>query len=382
MSIGAVVIGRNEGERLRRCLQSLIGRATVLVYVDSGSTDGSVELANRMGAVVTELDRALPFTAARARNAGFARLLEAAPETELVQFVDGDCEVQPDWLERASRAIRLDGRLAVVCGRRRERHPEASIYNQLCDLEWDTPIGPAEACGGDALMRVEAVQAVAGYDASLIAGEEPDLCLRMRRLGWRIERIDAEMTIHDAAMTRFGQWWKRSVRAGHAYAEGAARHGRGAEHHWVRETRSNWFWGVGVPAVALGLAPMTAGLSFTLFAGYGALGARAYQSARRRGIAAGRRAAVRGLLSDGKIAAGAGPGALLAAANDQSAGEPHRIQGGRNRREARAPRQVIHRRYRLSRIEAQAPPLPAYDIDESGRAGAERWRSKGRVAIA
>ena len=286
MSVGAVVIGRNEGERLRRCLQSLVGRAAVVVYVDSGSTDGSVELAGRMGAVVTELDRALAFTSALARNAGFARLLEVAPETDLVQFVDGDCEVQPDWLERATRAIQLDGRLAVVCGRRRERHREASIYNQLCDLEWDTPVGPAEACGGDALMRVEAVQAVAGYDASLIAGEEPDLCLRMRRLGWRIERIDAEMTIHDAAMSRFGQWWKRSVRAGHAYAEGAARHGRGSEHHWVRETRSNWFWGVGVPAVALGLAPMTAGVSLTLFAGYGALGARAYQSARRRGIAA------------------------------------------------------------------------------------------------
>jgi GT2 family glycosyltransferase len=285
VSLGAVVIGRNEGERLRRCLQSLVGRAAVVVYVDSGSTDGSVELAERIGAVVTELDRALPFTAARARNAGFARLLEAAPKTELVQFVDGDCEVQPDWLERATRAIEVDARLAVVCGRRRERHPEASIYNQLCDLEWDTPIGPADACGGDALMRVEAVQAVAGYDASLIAGEEPDLCLRMRRLGWRIERIDAEMTIHDAAMTRFGQWWKRSVRAGHAYAEGAARHGRDAEHHWVRETRSNWFWGVGVPAVALGLTPMTAGLSLTLLAGYGALGARTYRSARRRGIA-------------------------------------------------------------------------------------------------
>ena len=357
MSLGAVAIGRNEGERLRRCLQSLIGRVAVVVYVDSGSTDGSVELATAMGAQVVELDRAVPFTAARARNAGFARLLEAAPDAELVQFVDGDCEIAADWLKRAESALRTDDRLAVVCGRRRERHPEASVYNRLCDLEWDTPIGPADACGGDALMRVEAVRAVGGYDASLIAGEEPDLCLRMRRLGWRIERIDAEMTVHDAAMTRFGQWWKRSVRSGHAYAEGAARQGQAAEHHWVRETRSNWFWGMGVPAVALGLTPVTAGLSMTLFAGYGLLGARAYRfGAPARGF--GRcGATLRRLLRGGKVAASARPGALLAAANDQPAGRPHRVQDPTVTEDTSAvPFESSN----------GARPLTAYDIDERG----------------
>jgi glycosyltransferase involved in cell wall biosynthesis len=283
-SLGVVVIGRNEGERLRACLQSVVGSADIVVYVDSGSTDGSLELARSMGALVIELDQATAFTAARARNAGLTRLQNAAPAIELVQFVDGDCEVDPHWLQRAEREIRADGRLAVVCGRRRERHPEASIYNRLCDFEWDTPIGQADACGGDALMRVEAVKAVGGYDDSLIAGEEPDLCLRMRRLDWRVLRIDAEMTVHDAALTRFGQWWKRNVRAGHAYAEGAALHGRRAERHWVRETRSNWFWGACVPAVAVGSAPVTAGLSLALLGAYGALGARIYLSARRRGM--------------------------------------------------------------------------------------------------
>jgi GT2 family glycosyltransferase len=282
--IGAVAIGRNEGERLRRCLASLVGRATPVVYVDSGSTDGSVEMARAMGVLVTELDRAVPFTAARARNAGLERLLEAAPDRQLVQFVDGDCEVVAGWLERAEREISADPRLAVVCGRRRERYPEKSIYNRLCDIEWDTPIGPADACGGDALMRVEAVRAVHGYDDTLIAGEEPDLCLRMRRLGWKILRIDAEMTWHDAAMTRFGQWWKRTVRAGHAYAEGAARDGGSPERHWAKEARSNWIWGLGLPAAALGLAVPTVGLSLGLLAGYGVLGARINAAMQRRGL--------------------------------------------------------------------------------------------------
>jgi glycosyltransferase involved in cell wall biosynthesis len=282
--LGAVAIGRNEGERLRRCLASLVGRVRVVVYVDSGSTDGSVEMARAMGVLVTELDRAQAFTAARARNAGLARLDEAAPDLELVQFVDGDCEVAAGWSERAERELVADPRLAVVCGRRRERYPERSIYNRLCDLEWDTPIGLADACGGDALMRVEAVRAVNGYDPSLIAGEEPDLCLRLRRLGWKVLRVDAEMTLHDAAMTRFPQWWKRSLRAGHAYAEGAARQAGGAERYWAKEVRSNWAWGLFLPIGTLAVAVATGGLGLALLAAYGALGARVYRGMRRREI--------------------------------------------------------------------------------------------------
>jgi glycosyltransferase involved in cell wall biosynthesis len=283
--VGVVAIGRNEGERLRRCLESLRGRAARLVYVDSGSTDDSVAFARGIGADVVELDTSRPFTAARARNLGIARLREAAPELDLVQLVDGDCEVVSGWVERAERALREDSRLAVVCGRRRERHPEASVYNRLCDFEWNTPVGPAEACGGDAIMRLEALAAVGGYDDELIAGEEPDLCLRLRRRGWTILRLDADMTLHDANMMRFGQWWRRSMRAGWAYAEGSARHGREPERHWVREARSNWFWGLGVPVVGATMALPTAGLSLGgAGVGYAVIGARIRRAMLRRGF--------------------------------------------------------------------------------------------------
>lgn len=284
--VGVVVIGRNEGERLRRCLTSVGNRGARVVYVDSGSTDGSVQLAQQSGAVVVELDRSVPFTAARARNAGFKRLLTDAPDAELVQFVDGDCEVVAGWMDLAERELRADRQLAVVCGRRRERFPERSIYNRLCDIEWDTPVGLADACGGDAMMRVEPVRAIGGYNDALIAGEEPDLCLRLRQRGFQIRRLDAEMTLHDAAMTQFGQWWRRSLRAGHSFAEGVALHGHEPERHWVREARSNWFWGLGVPALAVGAAIPTMGLSLLLFLGYGAQVARVYRSMRRRGMPA------------------------------------------------------------------------------------------------
>jgi glycosyltransferase involved in cell wall biosynthesis len=248
--LGVVAIGRNEGERLRRCLQSVLSPPRRVVYVDSGSTDGSPAMAAAAGAVVHALDMARPFTAARARNEGAARLqaLEpASPALEFIQFVDGDCEVVDGWLAAAAAFLDAHPDVAAVCGRRRERFPERSVFNQLADIEWNTPIGEARACGGDVLMRVSALRQVVGYRDDLIAGEEPELCVRLRAKGWRIWRLDAEMTLHDAAMTRWRQWWMRSKRAGFAYAEGVRLHGAPPERHWVREWRSAWAWGAALP---------------------------------------------------------------------------------------------------------------------------------------
>jgi GT2 family glycosyltransferase len=213
-----VAIGRNEGERLRRCLQS-VPAGIPTVYVDSGSSDGSVTLAQDLNVEVVQLDLARPFTAARARNEGFDRVLERWPDTRLVQFVDGDCEIERGWIEQASAFLRENPAAGAVCGRRRERHPDASFYNGLCDREWDTPVGQSHSCGGDALVRIDALRDVGGYDPALTAGEEPELCARLRSRGWTIWRLDAPMTIHDAAMYRFRQWWLRAVRSGYGYAQ-------------------------------------------------------------------------------------------------------------------------------------------------------------------
>nr|WP_202947353.1 glycosyltransferase family A protein [Zavarzinella formosa] len=283
MGVGIVAIGRNEGERLRTCLRSLSPDRNPVVYVDSGSTDGSPDHARSAGVRVIDLDLSIPFTAARARNAGWRQLLAEQPDTEFIQFVDGDCEVRPDWLETAATFLREHPEVVVVCGRRRERHPEATVYNRLCDLEWDTPIGKALACGGDAMFRVSKIVEAGGYREDLIAGEEPELCLRLRELGGRIFRLDAEMTLHDAAMTRFGQWWKRNVRAGHAFAEVSTIHRHSPCRIWKRETRSNFFWGLAVPMAAVVPAWWTFGISLALLLGYPVLFAKIFRSRRRGG---------------------------------------------------------------------------------------------------
>ena len=245
--IGVVAIGRNEGCRLHRCLESVGAWSRAVVYVDSGSTDGSIELAHQLGAHVAVLETDRPFTAARARNQGLRSLMAHDHAVEFVQFIDGDCEMVDGWLATALEFLSANPKVAVACGRRRERNPASSVYNRLCDLEWDTPVGNAKACGGDALFRIAALKEVGGFRDELIAGEEPELCVRIRAAGWRVHRLAAEMTLHDAAITRFSQWWRRARRGGHAFAEGSHLHGRAPECHWVRESRSIWVWGLMLP---------------------------------------------------------------------------------------------------------------------------------------
>lgn len=249
-AFGAVIIGRNEGDRLVQCLKSA-SSAFITVYVDSGSSDGSVPIAKSLGVPVVELDERLPFTAARARNAGYQHLRELATELHYVQFIDGDCELNDRWPTAAIHYLSSHTSVGAVMGRRRERYPDRSIYNQMCDSEWNVPVGEVKSCGGDVMIRTEAFEKAGGYRDDLIAGEEPELCMRLRAAGWTIWRLDHEMTLHDAGMHHLGQWWLRQIRSGYAFAQGAHLHGSGPDRHWVWESRRALIWGIFIPVGAI-----------------------------------------------------------------------------------------------------------------------------------
>lgn len=251
--IAIVVIGRNEGERLKRCLQSMPDGIPI-VYVDSGSTDGSVDYARSIGVTVVPLDMSIGFTAARARNVGWRHLVnDVAANLEFVQFVDGDCELEQDWMRVAIKEMQLDKKTAAVFGRLRERFPDLSIFNRICDDEWDAPIGVVPYCGGNAVFRTEALKLADGYSDDLIAGEEPELCLRLRAMGWIIRRVDAEMGLHDANILTLGSWWRRTKRGGFAYAAHVLRHGVRSDPQWRRQLKSIIFWGLIWPVGGIAL---------------------------------------------------------------------------------------------------------------------------------
>jgi cellulose synthase/poly-beta-1,6-N-acetylglucosamine synthase-like glycosyltransferase len=236
-SVSIVVIGRNEGERLRRCLESVFAMThpnfdTEVIYVDSGSVDDSVALADRMGAKVIALQPERP-SAALGRNAGWR-----AASGSIVLFLDGDTILHPNFVADSLTEFTVP-EIAVVWGHRRELHPEQSLYNRTLDLDWIYLAGPTMYCGGDALFRRDLLTETGGFDETLIAGEEPELCRRIAALGFTILHVDRPMTLHDLAITRWQQYWKRSTRAGHAFAEVSERFQATEQAFWSDESRRN-----------------------------------------------------------------------------------------------------------------------------------------------
>jgi GT2 family glycosyltransferase len=243
--LAIIAIGRNEGDRLKRCLSSLLGQAERLIYVDSGSADGSVDAARALGAEIVELDPIIPFTAARARNAGVEALGGDLPE--LIHFIDGDCEMEPGWIGHAKAAMIADPALGIVTGWRAEMHPYASIYNAMCDHEWHRPAGPITACGGDMLARATAFRQTGGFNTAVIAAEDDEFCLRVAKAGFTLIRLPQAMTRHDADMHRFSQWWRRSVRNGHGFAQLGTLH----PNHLARERMRVLVFAAVLPVLAV-----------------------------------------------------------------------------------------------------------------------------------
>ncbi|MDX5381680.1 MAG: glycosyltransferase, partial [Rhodobacterales bacterium] len=246
-TVAAVVIGRNEGERLKRSLVSVQEQVDRIVYVDSGSSDDSVAFARSIGVEVVELDRSAPFTAARGRNAGAMALRDSGDMPDHIQFIDGDCTLVQGWIAAARAHLEARPDLGIVTGWRSEIHRDASVYNAICDFEWHRPAGPIEACGGDMMVRAPAFFDLDGFNPQVIAAEDDEFCVRMRKSGLGIERLPLPMTRHDAAMTRFSEWWRRAVRSGHGFAQVGDLH----PEHFRPERRRVWLYGLVLPLVAL-----------------------------------------------------------------------------------------------------------------------------------
>lgn len=280
-SIGAVVIGRNEGQRLINCLTSMQGEVDLVIYVDSGSSDGSLEAAARLGAETVLLDTSVPFTAARARNAGFEKIMARPDAPEYVQFVDGDCTLEPGYLTHAGKALAADQNLALVTGWRAEIAPERSIYNEMCHFEWHRPAGEIMACGGDMMVRASAFEEINGFNPEVIAAEDDEFCTRLRKAGHTLLRLPIPMTHHDANMTRLSEWWSRAVRTGHGFEQVNDLH----PEYFVRERRRMWLFGGVLPLLGL----VGAVLFWPLFAAVALLYAVSYIRT------------VRGLESDGLL---------------------------------------------------------------------------------
>ncbi len=243
-SFGVVVIAKNEGERLKRCLESLMDHVDVTVYVDSQSSDGSVNLASNMGFHVIVLDESKPISRPRARNEGFQFLKKLYPKMLFVQFQDGDTTLSSGWLNVARQKFNEVPDAAIVCGMLQEKDRHVSVYRKLCDIEWYREPGEVERTGGIAAVRVEALEITGTYREG-IRGEDYEICHRFRNDGWKIFCVGQQMGIHDSGIDSFKEYWARGVKSGCAFLNGR-KHG-----HFAEQRRSVLKWTFFLPVIVI-----------------------------------------------------------------------------------------------------------------------------------
>lgn len=245
--VAAVVIGRNESRRLSVTLPAIMAQVDRIIYVDSGSTDNSVTIAQNLGITVHNLDPNTPFSAARARKEGFEQLAKDGEIPEFVQFMDGDTRFLPDWITAGKAELQAHEHLGLVTGVQSEEFPDASVYNGLCDFEWHRDLGDIQTCGGNMMVRSSAYMEAGAFNPTVIAAEDDEMCIRLRKAGWTLRRIDVPMSFHDANMYRFSQWWRRAVRSGHGFAQVGYIH----PDFFVAERKRVWMYGFVLPLLLL-----------------------------------------------------------------------------------------------------------------------------------
>lgn len=274
--IGIVVIGRNEARILENCLKAVIRENVPVIYADSASEDNSVAIAHNCGVPVVKLDKQTPLSPARGRNEGYQYLLQHHPDIEFIQFIDGDCVLIQGWLDIALQTMNNMPEVGILCGEVSEENPNGSIYKRLAALEWNQPAGEIKVCGGIFMTRKKALQDVNGFNTTIRAGEDDDICLRSHEQGWKIWRIKNPMAQHHIRIENFWDLWTRAKRSGYAFQGAAFLHRGLKEWHYVRDNLSNYLFGGLIPLIAIVGIPWTHGLSLFLLFAYPALWLRIY----------------------------------------------------------------------------------------------------------
>lgn len=240
LDLSFVVIGFNESATLPACFRSiqeaeLEGLAVEIIYVDGGSTDTSIEIA-RSWKVDACLGGEKRRRAAENRNLGLRHA-----RGEFVQFLDGDMQLEPGWIQAGLALLRQRPGTAVVWGYIREANP--GPYYRAMQLDWEFVEGPTRYCGGAALFRRGPLASLGGFPEDVAYGEEPYLCWRIRNeLDKEVYHLHEPMVQHDLAYGGLRDYARRTVRCGETYAEIAARCLHTKERLWLREVVTSLGW--------------------------------------------------------------------------------------------------------------------------------------------
>jgi len=279
--IGAVIIGLDPRNSPEAAIRSL-PEDCAAVFAPLTPMNEAVAAARKAGAEIAEIGKG-PQTAGRAKNAGYRHLKKLIPGIRYVQFMDAACALDPDWFASAEKFMERRPEVAVIEGRMRQRNGDEVAFPTVSEQRKnETPGEIVSVIAPGAFMRAEAFEAAGGFRGDLLSCENDDLCIRQRRRGAHIWRLETDMMINEPRKTN---WWKRAVLRGFDNAYAMSLHGGPPERHGVGETVRAMMWGFFIPlaivaAAVLGaiVANMFAPMTPAPFAAAGilALGAGVY----------------------------------------------------------------------------------------------------------
>jgi GT2 family glycosyltransferase len=187
--VGVVVPCKDEARTIETCLTALRAQNPApsrIVVVDNGSTDGSIEIAERFADEVLVVPG---ITISEMRNRG----ARALGDVDVIAFVDADCEVNPHWTEAALAALET----ADLAGWRSDAAPDAPwVAGRWAAVEARQQHGQSYVWSQHLAIRADVFDKLDGFDETLPTGEDVDLSQRVLATGGRIEFVPGMSAIH------------------------------------------------------------------------------------------------------------------------------------------------------------------------------------------
>jgi glycosyltransferase involved in cell wall biosynthesis len=212
VTLGVVIISRNEALHIARCIESVLAATHAMgtsdtVLVDSCSRDQTVQIARRYPIRVIELAPGVVCCPALGRHVGI-RLTRG----EFVLCVDGDTEIDTEWVQRALAVLVARPTLGGVAGREDQLYYVDGIQvggkrDYFGNGDSETTV---DEFGGNAIYRRAALDAVGSFNPYIRSFEEAELGARLRRMGWQLVRIPVAMaTHHTQKPDTASEYWRR-----------------------------------------------------------------------------------------------------------------------------------------------------------------------------
>ena len=220
-TVDVVVVSYNSRDRLRACVDPLLGLPNVhVIVVDNASPDGSLEAVQELPLTAIQLER----------NGGFAHGVNAgwrAGSAPFVLLLNPDARIDGQSLEALAAALEDDPGLGAVAPRildddgtldwSQRRYPRlrstfarafylhrvfptASWTDELIrdERSYSEPGTPDWVSGACILLRREALEALDGLDEGFFMyAEDIDLCRRLRGAGYELRFEPAATVEHE-----------------------------------------------------------------------------------------------------------------------------------------------------------------------------------------